>query len=382
MKFVWELSKKQTSVLTIILSALFITLSGFTGGTSNAETDPATNLQGYGLKIFHVESGLYPFVQAYIRTFDQNMNPLINLNEMNIGLMVKGHAYRPDLRQFFIQSIRNRNEAIRSILLVDTSKTMNGGPFEAALQAAARYIDAKRPQDQVAIIALEDNKEGYSVISNFERDPGALGRRLADLNAKGQKTRLFDGIAAALQLSASSGAGGTNMNEADYVASTSIVIFSDGMDENSAITRDDLMTRLTNMKVPVPIYTLAYTKIYQKYLRNLQALSKNSFGKYSHIGEAYDQMTRSVENIQDILQSDYVVTFRSYLPVDGEQYNLKIGVEYPTGSGKVRYGSSSFETIAPPAFPQILEAQGKLNEALPSLPDGNPYISNPFAPKP
>ena len=381
MESVGRQSRKKLSRF-ILLVTLVVLFFGVTSGLSNAETDPATNLQGYGLKIFHVESGLYPFVQAYIRTFDQNMNPLVNLNEMNIGLMVKGHAYRPNQRQFFIQSIRNRNEAIRSILLVDTSKTMNGGPFEAALQAAARYIDAKRPQDQVAIIALEDNKEGYSVISNFERDPGALGRRLADLNAKGQKTRLFDGIAAALQLSASSGAGGTSMNEADYVASTSIVIFSDGMDENSAITRNDLMNRLTNMKVPIPIYTLAYTNIDQKHLKNLQALSKNSFGKYYHIGEAYDQMTRSVENIQDILQSDYVMTFRSYLPVDGEQYNLKIGVEYPTGSGKVRYGSSSFETIAPPAFPKILEVQGKLNEALPSLPDGNPYISNPFTPTP
>src|SRR4029077_13435359 len=55
---------------------------------------------GYGLKIFRVESGLYPFVQIYFRTFDKDMEPLVNLNELNIGIMVKGRAYDPAKRQY------------------------------------------------------------------------------------------------------------------------------------------------------------------------------------------------------------------------------------------------------------------------------------------
>ena len=50
---------------------------------------------GYGLKIYRVSSDLYPFVQVYFRTFDQQMQPLVNLNYMNIGLMVKGKSYDP-----------------------------------------------------------------------------------------------------------------------------------------------------------------------------------------------------------------------------------------------------------------------------------------------
>ncbi len=371
---------KVSVKLVFLLTILMAIVCTWHVQEASAGLDPAPNLQGFGQKIFRVESGLYPFVQIYIRTFNQNMDPLINLNIANIGLMVKGQVYDPAKRQYNIQSIRSREEAIRSILVIDTSKSMQGAPFDAALRAAARFIDAKRFQDQVAVIALDDNIKGYTLVSNFERDPGALGRRIADITASGKKTRLYDGIAAALKLAAGVGAGGTTTTDAQYVASTSIVVFSDGKDEGSAITRQDLMNRISNLKIPVPIYSLAFTKIEPKYLKNLQAISKNSFGKYFHIGKAYNQMTRTVEDIQNILQSDYVIMFRAYLPVDGEKHIVKIGVEYPSGSGKMRYESGEFEAISPPNFPKILDMQQRLNEIFPPLPDANPYMTNPYAP--
>lgn len=363
------------TMLAMILVALLLA-----GGFSStvAATTPSNNLQGYGIKIFRVESGLYPFVQIYLRSFDQNMEPLINLNERNLGLMVAGRVYDTNKRQYLVQSIRNREEMIRSVIVIDTSATMKGAPFEATLDAAARFINNKRAQDQVAIVALSDNKDGYELVSNFERDQGTLGRRLADLEATGKRTRLYDGVGYAMQIAAGVGAGGTSTGDADYAASTSIVIFSDGKDEGSAIARGDLMTRITSMAIPVPIYSLAYTKIDPEYLKNLQALSKNSFGKYYHIGESFDMMTRSVENIQNILQSDYVITYRAYLPIDGEEHRVKVGIEYPSGSGKIRYETSTFETLDPPTFKKVLSAQQRLNQLIPGLTDANPYMVNPF----
>ncbi|PIE72404.1 MAG: hypothetical protein CSA20_08030 [Deltaproteobacteria bacterium] len=372
------MKSRQKMASYLVTVGLVMSFCFALAGQAAATTDPSNTLQGYGIKIFRVESGLYPFVQIYLRSFDQNMNPLVNLNERNLGLMVTGRGYDPGKGQYRIHSIRNRNEMIRTVIVLDTSATMKGVPFETALNAAARFINNKRSQDQVAIVALSDNENGFELVSNFERDPGVLGRRLADLHANGMKTRLYDGIAYAMQLAAGAGAGGTSSSDADYVASTSIVVFSDGKDEGSAISRTDLMTRITNIKTPVPIYSLAYTKIKPEYLKNMQALSKNSFGKYYHIDQAYGEMTRSVEDIQYILQNDYVITFRAYLPIDGEEHLLKVGIEYPSGSGKLRYETTSFETMEPPVFPKIMEAQKQLDQYLPMLPDANPYLSNPF----
>lgn len=343
---------------------------------------PGTNLESFGLKIFRVESGLYPFVQVYFRTFDQNMRPLVNLNELNIGVMVQGRSYDPAKRQYMVQSIANRDEAVRTTFVIDCSKTMRGEPFEEALKAAARFIDSKRPQDQVAIIAVNDSAGGYELISNFERDPGQLARRLADAQCDANTTRLYDAVAAAMQMSGMVSQGGTQTADAEYIVSSSIVIFSDGKDEGSAITREDLMSRITNLAIPIPIYSLAYTRVGRDYLKNLEALSKNSFGIYYDIGDTINRMQRCVEDIQNVLQNDYVVTFRSYLPVDGGQHNLKVGLEYPSRSGKMTYQSATFEAIEPPPVDRILAMQNQVAQALKPLPDANPYLSNPHLTQP
>jgi len=345
--------------------------------SAHAQMQPSTNLQNYGFKIFRVESGLYPFVQLFIRTFDQDMNPLVNLNERNIGLMVQGRSYSIEKAQYRIHSIRTRDEAIRTIFVLDNSGSMAGTPFINAKIAIARFIDGKRPQDQVAIIALSDNDKGYELVSNFERDITALSNRIADVKANLKKTRLYDAIGAAMQLAASARVGGITTAGATYTASTSIVIFSDGHDEGSSISRDELMARISDLKIPVPIYSLAYTRSDQRYLGNLQALSKNSFGKYYGVNETLEKMTRCVEDMQNILQNDYVVTFRAYLPVDGEFHNGKLGIEYPSNTGNILYESFRFEAIEPPPIGKIKQACERWNEIIPAIPDGPHYDSKP-----
>lgn len=336
----------------------------------------STNLEGYTFKIFRVESGLYPFVQVYFRSFDQNMQPLVNLNAANIGVMVKGRSYDPVKRQYFIQSIRNRSEAVRTVLVIDCSATMRGKPFEDALQVATRFIDSKRPQDQVAVIAIRDADDGYQIVSNFERDPSALARRLADLDPDGQITRLYDAVGRAMQMCGMVSEGGIGSDDAEYIISNSIVLIADGKNEQSALTREELNTRISNLKIPIPIYSIPYTAVDKKYLRNLDALSTNSFGKYFSESMAKENPQRIVEQIQNILQNDYVVTFRSHLEIDGEAHAFRIGIEYPSNTGKFMYQGGNFDAIEPPPVDRILELVQTLDEKIPAPADGNPFLTS------
>lgn len=333
----------------------------------------------YGVKVYRVDSSLYPYVQVYFRTFNEQKQPLVNLNELNIGLMVKGRAYDPMKRQYKVESIRQKQVGTRTVLILDASKSMVGPPFESALRAAARYIDTKRPQDEVAVLAIRDTKEGYYPVSAFERDPAAIARRLADVQVDGQQTRLYDSIAAGMQLCGASGQGSMTPSIDNFIVSCSLVVFSDGWDEGSALSRDDLNGRITSMPVPIPIYSLAYSKRSTEHFKNLEALSKNSFGNYYLVGETYDRMQQIVEEIQNINQSDYVLTYRAYVPVDGESHAMKLGVEYPSGSGKFTYDAGSFEAIEPPPVGGIAEKLGALNQAMPPLPNSNPFFEQPGA---
>lgn len=339
-----------------------------------AEPAAAQQVQGYGLKIYRVESALYPFVNVYFRTFDQNQEPLTNLNALNIGLMVKGKAYDATKRQYVVQPLRQRPEAVRTVLLLDASKSMFGKPFEASLRAAARFIDHKRDQDQIAILAVRDTNDGYDLVSTWERDRGALGRRLADVRCDGMRSRIYDTVGAAMQMAGLVAQESQASNSRDYPVSIAIVIFSDGRDEGSALSREELNTRISTLQAPIPIYSVAYTNQSTEHFKNLESLSKNSFGKYYPVGQAFDEMQRVVENIQNVLLGDYVATFRAYVPVDGEQHAFKLGVEYPSGSGKYTYQSSQFEAIEPPPVQEIRDQMAVLDQRIRELPDRNPYI--------
>lgn len=366
--------QKKNSTIKCQIIAMFATLLTVLSIPVLGASDPG----GYGLKIYKVNSGLYPYVQVYFRTFDKEQQPLVNLNAMNVGLMVKGKAYDPAKRQYQINSIRQRQEATRSVLILDASKSMAGAPFETALKAAARYIDSKRPQDEVAILSIRDDpKTGYDIVSEFERDPGALGRRLVDVKADGKKSRIYDSIGAAMQMCGMAAQGSVTPSAENYIVSCSIVVFSDGLDEGSALSREELNGRITSLNIPIPVYSLAYTK-QSKYFKNLESISKNSFGIYYLIGETIDRMQQTVEQIQNIIQSDYVLMFRSVIPVDGEEHAIKVGVEYPSGSGKFTYENAKMEAIEPPPVPAIMQEMQRLDSLVTPLPEGGtPYFDRP-----
>jgi len=361
-----------------LLVALYLLLLGI-GGTQAQDGYGFAAPGSFTLKIFRVDNALYPFVQVYMRTFDDQQQPLVNLNELNIGLMVKGKSYDVAKRQYGVQSLRQRQEATRSVIVLDASKSMAGKPFRASVEAAIRFIEGKRPQDEVAVLAVRDEKSGYDLVSPFERDGKALARRIADIKPDGLRTRLYDSIGAALQMCAMS-AQGSVVRDA-YVVSCSVLVFSDGHDEGSAVSREELMTRISGLSIPIPIYSLAYSKESPTYFKNMAALSKNSLGIYYHIGETMDRMTRIVEEIQNILQSDYVVTFRSYVPPDGNQYNFKLGLEYPSGSGKFVFDADTFEAIEPLPIPALQAQVAKLHQIMPAPRDGNPGSPPPGTPE-
>ncbi len=338
-------------------------------------TVAAQGAGSYGLKIYQVNSALYPFVQVYFRTFNERMQPLVNLNQINIGVMVKGRTYDPAKHQYAVQPIAQRPETIRTVLVLDASGSMAGSPFEAALRASARFVDGKRPQDEVAMLAIKDTKDGYEVVSPFERDPSAIARRMADVKADGKSSRIYDSIAAAIQMCALAGAGASDMSGQNFVASCAVVVFSDGRDDGSALSREELNARITQLHIPVPIYSVAYSRESREYFKNLEALSKNSFGIYFPVGDTVDRMQSIVEEISGIAQSDYVVTFRADVVVDGEMHAFKIGVEYPSGSGKINFDGSRFEAIEPPPVASVAERMKQLNATLPLLhPGASPYF--------
>jgi hypothetical protein len=347
----------------------------------SAAQAPLGNEQ-YAFKIYAVNSGFYPIVQVYMRTWDQNRDPLVNVNYANIGLMVKGKNYDPAIfdpatrmTQYSIETLQNRQEGFRTVFVIDCSLSMAGKPFADAQNALMKYVEVKRPADQIAVIAIRDTDQGYELVSGFEKDPTLLYQRISEIICDGQKTRLYDAVASAMELCATASQGGTSNADSEHAVLSTIVVLSDGNDEGSAVARDELMNRIGQLPIPIPIFSLAYSNRNKAAFGNLEALSKGSFGRYwTH--EDSQSFAATVQAIHQINLADYVLTFRAYQEVDGAKHPFKVGISYPSNTGRFVYGDGEFEAIDSPAK-YVQEARvvfEQLQAMHPPLANNCPYV--------
>lgn len=362
-------------------SLLFLLVVGALSASAQA---PLGNEQ-YAFKIYAVNAGFYPVVQVYLRTFDQNREPLPNVNYMNIGLMVKGRNYDPALfdpqtrkAMYGIETLQNRKEAFRTVIVLDCSLSMKGQPFVDAQNALLKYVEAKRPSDQIAVIAIRDTDQGYQLVSGFEKDPTLLYQRIADVKCDGQKTRLYDSVAAAIEMCFTASQGASSNAGGEHVVLNTIIALSDGKDEGSAVSREELMARIGQLPIPIPIYSLAYSNADKSSFLNLEALSKGSFGRYWTHDDS-QQFAATVQKIHSINRADYVITFRSTLEIDGAKHAFKIGISWPSNTGRFVYDAGEFEAIESPAkfVPELAAEWERLINEYPDLLPPVPPVPGP-----
>ncbi len=336
----------------------------------------------YTFQIYYVNSDFYPIVQAYLRTFDAKRDPLDNVTIANIGIMVEGFNYDPKAaipsHQYAIETLGNRpQEGYRMVFVWDCSGSMAGQPFNDAKAAITKFIQLKRPVDQVAILAIRDRKEGYQLVSGFTSDPTALYVAMDDVKPDGQETHLYDSIAAAYELCTVAIKGVSSGSGSEFAFVPCIVVVSDGKDEKSVLARSELINKLTSLKTPVPVYSLAYSKEDTSHFANLENISNRTFGRYWTVSETQEFASR-VQDIRSIVLKDYVVTFRSYVPIDGKEHSFAIALAYGTNPSSGLPRENVFKAIDSPAkrFPQFKPTYDKLNQAFPLLPAPGPYFAD------
>lgn len=323
--------------------------------------------QAFGVKSYFVNPAFYPYVMVYFKTTDANGEPLVNLNPMNIGLMIQGKAYDMSKRQYAVQSMGSRNEGFRTVLVIDASGSV-ADFFGDIKNAASSYIRLKKPNDEVAIIALGDSVVD---VCAFTKDANRADLYLRDVKPTGSRTPLYDGIARAIAM-CHSAAGITSTNASDYIVQSNIVVISDCMDEHSMFTRENILGKVASMSPPVPIYSMAYVRKYHQGHKDMAAISTASFGRFFPVNSA-SSFVRISDKIQSINRSDYVLTFRAYQPVDGNRYSGQVVVNY---EGRGTHDEFTYQTMQPPLItPGMREIWNRLNAEMPPVPDSNPYMT-------
>ncbi len=122
--------------------------------------------------------------------------------------------------------------------LVDTSGSMKiAGKLEGAKAAIRHILEGRRPGDDFALFAFAEDE--VTVVSEFSSNPARILSALRKLEAGG-RTALFDAVAA----TPSRMLAGKNGKRA-------VLLFTDGVDNASRLSADEMATILQQVSIPV-----------------------------------------------------------------------------------------------------------------------------------
>jgi len=228
-----------------------------------------------------------PTLSAYLDILDQNGQPHGSLTPADLSAKIQGHA----LKVAEVTSFDASGEGVNYIFLLDVSKSIQRVQFEEMRSAINHWIDDLNGNDRMTIFAF-----GAQVrqLIDFTADKVSLKAALKNVMPTDQQTKLYLALRDAINLRQRTDAGLSNRRV--------IVILSDGKDEGSGFTADDV--RALVQQSPMPIYAIGSSRLPAKerdeYLEALNRLAILSGGLYVESGPlsaTYNEIRQAIRRV-------------------------------------------------------------------------------------
>ncbi len=204
-------------------------------------------------------------------------------------------------------------EPVAFTVLVDISGSMKGAPHTEQIASVGALVEALRPDDRMALISFGDQA---MLRQDFTNDKSVLQGILQALAADNQQTVLFQAIELALQI---------NQRGGDFPKRRVIIAMSDGKDEGSGITLDDLTSPLREKRIPV--YAFGYTRTDAEHLNTLNRLAGITQGMYSRVMQPSD-FVESYKKITAVILGAYVLRLCCPADIPRGPHEIQLTLRY------------------------------------------------------
>lgn len=241
--------------------------------------------------------------------------PITDLAAKEVSLLVDGKPVATDLFEL------SMNAPVSWTILLDGSGSMAlAGKMEAA-KAAINALTARRREGDDFALYVFDSQGHANELVPFTENPAAITRALDVVKPWG-KTAFFDALAQMPERS-----------ELGRNPSRAIILLSDGIDNASRMTREEVARQMEGVAIPVYAFGLREPAEQSKVapiseemsnIDLLEELAAASGGKL-FVGNKPESLASAVLGIERTLRAQYLIGFP------------------PTGKGAVKYRRISLE---------------------------------------
>lgn len=214
-----------------------------------------------------------------------------------------------------------------SVLVLDTSRTMKGDPFDQAKAAALEFLGRMGEFDHVAIVSFADE---VRVVSDFgaPRNEARLALEQLDVEAKTLSKKVWDGAIRAVELLRS--------RPATLPRRGFVIVFSDGRDSSSVSAVQEVIDLAQGRagQGRTPVFTVGYSRFGGAGLEDLDSLAHGT-GAASFQATSADDLPRFFDEIWKRMVGSFVARYPGEM--DGQRHAVQVGIGGQTESREADY---------------------------------------------
>jgi VWFA-related protein len=323
--------------------------------------------------IDEVDASDFPTILARVSVRDRNGVPIPDLTTEHFEIVEDGSAtFQPTT----VDTESKAQAQVSLAIVIDMYRTLSGDPIEAAQQATTdlltELLDEPNDPDRAAFVGVRQDvstdpaeiDEEYEV--PFTNDRNKLLNVISFLHERmemsGPGTPLYDAAIKAIRLAAAT----------EPVGHRAVIVMTDGEDVGSTSEDSDTIQSATNARTPVFTIGLSNSRLNEQYLKRL---ADQTGGTYQ-AAETPEDFSPLFSNVLTMLHTQYVLTYDSGLPQDGQTHSLLMHVRTPTQmEGYQEYRIEAPGTAAEP----IIEEEATSTPAPPTpTPTPEPSDDNPL----
>jgi VWFA-related protein len=274
-----------------------------------------------------VDRSDFPTVRMRLAVRDQNGVPVPDLTEEHFEIVEDGVETR---RPVAVSTEENPDAQVSLAIVIDMYRTLEGKPIETAQEATRNLLsdllDQPNDQDRAAFIGVHQDlstdpaeiDEEYEVPFTNDRNRllNVINFLHERLETEGPGTPLYDAVIKAIRMAEAS----------EPVGHRALIVMTDGEDRGSVNADSDTIQQASEAHIPIFTVGLSNSALDEQYLRRL---AESTGGAYQ-AAEMPEDFSPLFSNVLTTLRSQYVLTYESSLPEDGQAHNVLVRVRTPT----------------------------------------------------
>ncbi|MCL2156109.1 MAG: VWA domain-containing protein, partial [Leptospirales bacterium] len=225
------------------------------------------------------------------------------LNEENILVLEDGYR----VNYVNIKNLPASTDPVHLVLAIDSSKSIGKDYLEKIKKNAEQIVGAAGEDDNIAVLKFNDE---VKLLNNFSSNRELIKNSIMSIERHGSKTLMLDGIYDSIKLL-------SNIKS----SRKGVLVFTDGKDEGSALSSDDIIKSAKEFGVPIYFITTPDSKNLNHANRIAKLTDGVCISLNKNVADIYRIILSRIKNI-------YEIYYQSIVKADNSKHTLEVRLRY------------------------------------------------------